>query len=62
MHDKKLLRVEDADMAAQLFIGTLKGKMHLKTLLGVEKAVKEQECNRLAEAAVDMFMRAHKPD
>lgn len=54
------LEVEDPDFAAEQFTELCKSDLYLKLLLGVRTSVTEKEVQRVADAAVDVFMRAYE--
>ncbi len=58
--DKKgELKVEDADVSADMFFSMIKGYVHLRCLLGVAKAPGEKAIKKRVEYAVNIFLRAH---
>lgn len=54
-----LLSVPDPDLSAGFFLGMLKGSWHVQCALGLRKAIKPAEQERIAQAAVAMFLKGH---
>ncbi len=55
-----LLRIPDPSLSADIFLGMIKGRMHLKCLLGVNKEeVGEKERQTLIKTAVGIFLTGH---
>lgn len=61
MTEKGLLTVPDPEMAAQQLAELCKAGPYYHRLLNLETAVDEAEATRVADAAVDMFLRAYAP-
>lgn len=55
------LVVPDPELAAHQFIQLCKADLFQKVLLGIKRNVKEEEVNRVADAAVETFLKAFKP-
>lgn len=55
------LAIDDPRTAAELFFGMIRGDLHLRRLLGLADAPEAAEVGHLADAAVDLFLRAHQP-
>ncbi|PWR18766.1 TetR/AcrR family transcriptional regulator [Zavarzinia compransoris] len=55
-----LLATDDPRTAAELFFGMIRGDLHLRRLLGLADTPDTAEVARLADAAVDLFLRAHR--
>ncbi|MFA5121424.1 TetR/AcrR family transcriptional regulator [Zavarzinia sp.] len=55
------LAIEDPRIASQLFFGMIRGDLHLRRMLGLADQPDAAEVARLADAAVAMFLRAHRP-
>lgn len=55
------LKIRDASLSAEIFIAMLKGKTHLRALLGItKKEISAKEREKLAAALVSFFIRAHQ--
>ncbi len=59
MHEAGKLYAPDAELSADMFISTLKGKMHLKRLLGLSPPPSEDEIVTRTQKTVRLFMAAH---
>lgn len=55
------IALTDVTLAAQQFIGLLKGDLHLKALLGLQTEFTEAEKRRVVDAAVEVFLTAFTP-
>jgi TetR/AcrR family transcriptional repressor of mexJK operon len=60
MHDAGTLYAPDPDLSADMFISTLKGKLHLKRLLGLCPAPTPEEIDQRTKETVRLFLAAHK--
>jgi AcrR family transcriptional regulator len=56
------LRVPDPELAAHQFIQLCKADLFHKVLLGIQRHVNEEEVQRIADAAVETFLKAFKPE
>lgn len=57
---RRALRVDDPEIASELFVGMLKGDLHLRHLLGLPDGGRERE--QVVEAVVRVMMRAYAPE
>ncbi len=55
------LRVEDAGLAAEQFIGMLLGPLHMRHLLGLTAEFGDRDPSEVVDAAVTTFLAAHAP-
>lgn len=55
----KNIVIADPDMSADIFISMLKGRTHLKCLLGFEKSVKVDK-DTIVQSAVHIFLNGHR--
>ncbi|MDD3446690.1 MAG: TetR/AcrR family transcriptional regulator [Zavarzinia sp.] len=55
------LVLDDPRIAAELFFGMIRGDLHIRRLLGLADTPDAADVARLADAAVDAFLRAHRP-
>lgn len=58
---EKRICVADAPLAAEQFLGSLRGNIQLRLLLMAEGPPSEEQIDKMAETAVDNFIRAHRP-
>jgi len=56
---RNLLRIPDADLAAEQFYGLLKAHIHTRFILGIEDRMPDAEVERLVNAAVDLFTKGY---
>lgn len=59
--DKGKLHVDDFEMAARRFLALLKGEVHLKFLLNIQKTITDDEVNTHVDEAVDAFLIIYGP-
>ena len=62
LHEKKMLKIPDAETSAKLFIGMLRGDDHTRCLLGLRPPLSEAEKEKLVAAAVSLFVCGHAYD
>ncbi len=55
------LRVSDANMAVELFLGIIKAEKHVKLLFSQEVNVQTESIRAVAEHAVDVFLNGARP-
>jgi TetR/AcrR family transcriptional repressor of mexJK operon len=55
------LHVEHPELSADMFLCTLKGKIHLERFFGVSEERTPEQIRRRVEAVVDLFLKAHQP-
>jgi TetR/AcrR family transcriptional repressor of mexJK operon len=60
LHEKGILHVSDPQLSADIFLGMLRSRVHLKCLLGITKKVGEEEREKLIKTAVSIFIQGHK--
>lgn len=54
------IHVDDPKLAAQQFIGILRGNLYMEIVLGLRKRLTPSEIDRAAESAVDLFLNSVK--
>lgn len=59
LQTRGILTINDVDTASSLFLGMLKGDRHFRCLLGLQNGIDEADKNRLADAAVSLFLKGH---
>lgn len=59
LHAQGVLNIPDASISADIFLGMIKGRTHLKALLGIDN-FSEEERNNLVKTAVSIFMNGQK--
>ncbi|HYG88375.1 MAG TPA: TetR/AcrR family transcriptional regulator [Azospirillum sp.] len=57
-----VLRIPDADLAAEQFFGLLKVQIHTRFILCIDPQLPESEIERVVNAAVDLFTKGYAPD
>lgn len=60
--ERGLLRVPDPDLAAEQFIGMVRGAAYLRQLLGLEAKPTQREITRIVESAVGVLLGAYGAD
>lgn len=55
------LCVEHPELSADMFLSTLKGKIHLERFFGISDIRTPEQVQRRVEAVVDLFLKAHQP-
>lgn len=55
------LVMDDPRTAAEMFFGMIRGDFHMRRLLGLADHPEQAELTRLADAAVTLFLKAHRP-
>jgi TetR/AcrR family transcriptional repressor of mexJK operon len=59
-HDKKLLHIPNPALSADLFLGMIKGRMHLVRVLGIEKQPpSKEELDEFVGTSVQVFLKGH---
>lgn len=56
------LDIEDPRIAAELFFGMIRGDLHMRRMLGLADQLQRTDIARLADTAVAVFLKAHRPD
>ncbi len=59
LHDRGDLAVADPSLAAQHFVGMIRGDLYLRRLLGLTEVPSEAEITRVIDGAVDAFLAAY---
>lgn len=59
--EKGLLDVPEPRLAAEQFIGMVRGAHYLRRLLRIEEEPEAPDAERIIASAVDVFMRAYRP-
>lgn len=54
------LNIPDPDLSADIFIGMIKGRMHLRCLIGLESDPDKGARDKLVDAAVSIFIAGHQ--
>lgn len=62
LHEDEVLRIPDAERSAKLFLGMLQGNDHTRCLLGLRPLPDSTEKEKIVDAAVALFLRAHRRD
>ena len=55
------LKIDDIELAAQQFLALCKADIFNKCLFGLQHSFTPEEIDRVANGAVDMFLRAYRP-
>ncbi|MCW0181647.1 MAG: TetR/AcrR family transcriptional regulator [Zavarzinia sp.] len=55
------LDIEDPRIAAELFFGMIRGDLHIRRMLGLADQLQRTDISRLADTAVAVFLKAHRP-
>ncbi|PWR25040.1 TetR/AcrR family transcriptional regulator [Zavarzinia aquatilis] len=55
------LEMEDPRIAAELFFGMIRGDLHMRRMLGLADQLQRTDISRLADTAVAVFLKAHRP-
>lgn len=53
------LKITDPDLSADMFIGMIKGRMHLRCMIGIDELPSAADRHRLVETAVAIFTAGH---
>lgn len=61
LHDDGVVHIDDAGLAAGMFLSMLKGGVHMQRLLGVKKSVSPKEKKEIVAYAVRVFLYGHQP-
>lgn len=59
--EKGLLEIAEPRLAAEQFIGMVRGAHYLRRLLRIEEEPDAPDAERIIESAVDVFLRAYRP-
>jgi TetR/AcrR family transcriptional repressor of mexJK operon len=59
--EKGLLEISEPRLAAEQFIGMVRGAHYLRRLLRIEEEPDAPDAERIIESAVDVFLRAYRP-
>lgn len=60
LHDSGVYVIPEAPLAADMFLGMLKGARHMRCILGLQKLPSETERRALVQAAVRVFLQGHR--
>ncbi len=60
LHDGGGYLIPEPPLAADMFLGMLKGARHMRCILGLQKLPSEPERLALVQAAVQVFLRGHR--
>lgn len=60
LHRKKILKVDDTALAADILLSMAKGHTHLKCLLGITKDVPAKERDHIARSVSTFFFNGYK--
>lgn len=55
------LEMDDPGIAAELFFGMIRGDLHMRRMLGLADQLRRTDIARLADTAVSVFLKAHRP-
>jgi TetR/AcrR family transcriptional repressor of mexJK operon len=61
LNNKGVLAIDDCSYAAQMLIEMVKGRLHLKAILLVNKKISDEEIVQHIEKSVDLFLKAYHP-
>ncbi len=59
LNKKKVIKIEDTALAADIFLSMAKGHTHLKCLLGITKDVPAKERDRIAREVARFFIKGY---
>ena len=59
IHEHKMLHIPDTERSAKLFLGMVQGNDHVRCLMGLRQVPDQSEKDRIADAAVNLFLQGH---
>lgn len=60
LNQRDLIRIRDARVSSELFLGMLHGVSHFRCLMGLQSGLDELERRQLVDGAVSLFLEGHR--